>query len=221
MEIINTATERSQVEIDRDALLIVNAALKEACNGIAMFEFETRQRLPGIAGRHPSPDQDRGLMMATTIGLEVSYGQLAIFASSLKQPFNDWTDQHVSQGFAWRPGSVSFRCMVEAGQHVIEIEVVNHVGAVHPDAARVIEVPFEIPADGAVEVASIAETVPLSLPAGSFLLRCEFLEPPDAAGERVRLIFAKKDAPRFAVVRADPELSASGELLMTAQPAPG
>ena len=42
MEIINTATECSQVEIDRDELLIVNAALNEVCNGIAVFEFETR-----------------------------------------------------------------------------------------------------------------------------------------------------------------------------------
>jgi hypothetical protein len=42
MEIINTAAERSQVEIDRDELLIVNAALNEVCNGIAVFEFETR-----------------------------------------------------------------------------------------------------------------------------------------------------------------------------------
>ena len=159
--------------------------------------------------------------MATTVGLEISYGQLAVFASSLTQPFNDWTDQHVSQGFAWRPGSVSFRSMVVAGRHSIEIDVANHVGAVHPDAVRVVEAPFEIPADGAVEVGSIAETVPLSLPAGSFLLRCEFLQPAGAAGERVRLTFAKKDAPRFAVVRADPELSANGELLTTAQPAPG
>lgn len=159
--------------------------------------------------------------MPTTVDLEVSYGQLAVFASSLKQPFNDWTDQHVSQGFAWRPGSVSFRSIVEAGRHSIEIGVANHVGAVHADAVRVVEVPFEIPADGAVEVGSISETVPLSLPAGSFLLRCEFLQPAGAAGQRVRLTFAKKDAPRFAVVRADPELSASGELLTTAQPAPG
>lgn len=159
--------------------------------------------------------------MATTVGLEVSYGQLAVFASSLQQPFNDWTDQHVSQGFAWRPGSVSFRSMVEAGQHSIEIDVANHVGAVHADAVRVVEVPFEVPVDGTVEVGSIAETAPLSLPAGSFLLRCEFLQPAGSTGERVRLTFAKKDAPRFAVVRADPELSVDGDLLTTAQPARG
>ena len=42
MEVINAAAERSQVAIDRDELLIVNAALNEVCNGIAMFEFETR-----------------------------------------------------------------------------------------------------------------------------------------------------------------------------------
>ena len=42
MEIINTAAERSRVEIGRDELLIVNAALNEICNGIAVFEFDTR-----------------------------------------------------------------------------------------------------------------------------------------------------------------------------------
>ena len=59
------------------------------------------------------PDQDQRLTMAATLSLEISYGQLAVFANSLPQPFNDWTDQHVSQGFAWRPGSVTFRSMVE------------------------------------------------------------------------------------------------------------
>jgi hypothetical protein len=42
MEVINTAAEHSQIEIHRDELLIFNAALNEICNGIAVFEFETR-----------------------------------------------------------------------------------------------------------------------------------------------------------------------------------
>ncbi|WP_342712194.1 competence protein ComJ [Bradyrhizobium sp. B124] len=158
--------------------------------------------------------------MMTTIDFGISHGQLAVFASSLQDPYNDWTDQHFAQGFTWRPGSVSFRSMVAAGWHSVKIEVVNHAGPVHPDAVRVIEVPFEVPADGAIEVGSIAETVPLSLPAGPFLLRCEFWQPFDTdEDERVRLTFARKDAPRFAVVRADPELSVSEELLTTARPA--
>lgn len=159
--------------------------------------------------------------MSTTFGFELSYGQLAVFASSLKQPYNDWTDQHVSQGFAWRPGSVSFRSMVEAGRHAVEINIANHVGAIHPNAVRVVEVPFEVPADGAVEVGSIEETVPLTLPAGSFLLRCEFMRSTANSEAHVRLTFAKKDTPHFALVRADPELSAGRELLKTAEPAPG
>jgi hypothetical protein len=157
--------------------------------------------------------------MATTIGFEVSYSQLAVFASSLQQPFNDWTDQHVAQGFAWRPGSVSFRTMVEAGQHSVDVEVVDHVRAIHPEAVRAVEVPFEVPADGAIEVGSISETIPLTLPAGRCLLRCEFLRPAGTSGERVRLTFAKKDAPEFAVVRADRELSKLDKLLMSAKPA--
>lgn len=159
--------------------------------------------------------------MATTIRFEVSYSQLAVFASSLSQPFNDWTDQHVAQGFAWRPGSVSFRTMSESGTHLVDIEVVDRLNAVHPDAVRAVEVPFEVPADGEIEIGSIAETVPLTLPAGSFVLRCEFLRSPGEGGDRVRLIFAKLEAPRFAVVRADQELAVGKELLTTAEPALG
>lgn len=157
--------------------------------------------------------------MTTTIPLEISYGQLAVFVSSLDRPFNDWTERHVAQGFAWRPGSVSFRTLVEAGRHSIEINVTNRVAAVHAEAVRVVEVPFEVPSDGAVEVGSISEAVQLSLPAGSHLLRCEFLQSADDAIQRVRLTFAVSDLARFAVVRADPELSLDGELLTTAMPA--
>lgn len=42
MEIIDVTGEKSQIGVTRDELLIVNAALNEVCNGIAVFEFETR-----------------------------------------------------------------------------------------------------------------------------------------------------------------------------------
>jgi len=161
------------------------------------------------------------MTMATTITVEVSYSQLSVFASSLKQPFNDWTERHVSQGFAWRPGSVSFRSLVESGPHSIEIDAVDRMGSVHDDAVRVVEVPFEVPADGDVEIGSITETIPVSLPAGSFLLRCEFLQSASSGNEHVRLTFARSDTPQFAVVRADPELMPDEELLTEAEPAPG
>lgn len=160
-------------------------------------------------------------MAATAFCIEVSYGQLAIFVSSLPRPFNDWTDRHVAQGFAWRSGSVSFRSILESGRHSVEIDFTDHVGAVHPEAVRAVEVPFKVPDDGAIEIGSISETVPLSAPAGSFLLRCEFLQPAGGDGGRARLTFASRDTPRFAIILADPELSIDGELLTTAQPALG
>ena len=159
--------------------------------------------------------------MATKIEFEVSYSQLVVFTSELRQPYNDWTDQHVAQGFAWRPGSVSFRTVSQVGPHSVEIAVVDQTGAVCPDAIRALEVPFTVPTNGAIEIGSITQTVPLFLPAGLYLLRCEFLQPIVADDAQVRLIFAKAEAPRFAVVRADPELSINGELLTIAQPAPG
>ena len=147
--------------------------------------------------------------MTSTVHFEVSHAQLAVFASVLPQPFNDWSERHVRQGFSWRPGSVSFRTVAESGPHSVEIQVVDHAAALHPDAVRAVKVPFQVE-DGAVEVGCIAETVPLSLPPGSFLLRCEFLQPADRHGARVRLVFARKDAPCFAILRADPALSVPG-----------
>jgi len=157
-------------------------------------------------------------MTAMIVTLDVSYSQIAIFAAKLQQPFNDWTDAHVAQGFAWRPGSVSFRTLNETGPHLIEIEVVDHVGSVSADTIRAIEVPFEVPSDGAIELASISDSVSLSLPTGTFLLRCEFFR--NGIG-KIRLTFASKDAPRFAIVRSDETLSTQGELLTIASAAPG
>lgn len=42
MEVIDSTSERSRIGVSRDELLIVNAALNEVCNGIEVFEFETR-----------------------------------------------------------------------------------------------------------------------------------------------------------------------------------
>ena len=42
MELIGTNSDMSQVSMSRDELLIISAALNEICNGIEVFEFETR-----------------------------------------------------------------------------------------------------------------------------------------------------------------------------------
>mgnify|MGYP003387854617 CR=1 FL=1 len=157
--------------------------------------------------------------MAITVNIDVSFGQLCVFQSTLKDPFSEWTDEHVAQGFAWRPGSASFRSVVDAGEHRVDISVVNHLEKIGDDVVRAIEVPFEVSEDGAVEIGSIADTVVLNLPPGSYLLRCEFLHPITDAFERTRLTFAKGEQPRFKVALADSMLSPGGEILTIALPA--
>jgi hypothetical protein len=157
--------------------------------------------------------------MVKSLKLDISYSQLAVFWSSLQQPFNNWTQRHVDQGFAWRPGSVSFRTLVEAGTHSVQVEIDDHAGTISANAMRVIEVPFEVPADGTIEVASISDSSQLMLPVGTYSLRCEFLGADEEGTECVRLVFARSDDQHFAVVRADDELIVEQELLTTAEAA--
>ena len=87
--------------------------------------------------------------------LFTSYSQVSVFTAGLDQPFNDWEPQHVEQGFAWRPGSVSFATLEEAG--VLHCEaVVADAWRQHPEAERVIRVPFAVVGDS-VEIASISD----------------------------------------------------------------
>jgi len=156
---------------------------------------------------------------STSFSLHVLYSQLCVFVSSLQQPFNDWLQAHVDQGFSWRAGSASFRTLEEEGPHLVELEVSKQPTEVSKDAIRVIEVPFEVPPDGNIEVASISESVPLSLVAGSYTLRCAFFKKDESGLLPVRLTFIPSNAARFEVVRADDELRPPQELLKEASPA--
>ncbi|MEM6291852.1 MAG: competence protein ComJ [Myxococcota bacterium] len=104
--------------------------------------------------------------------LDISYAQIAVFQSALADPFSDWTDRHLAQGFAWRPGSVSFATIEPSGP--IEVEVVRGGPALAASSAlRIIAVPFSIAEDGAVDVTSIGDGEMLTLPAGSYRLTFE------------------------------------------------
>lgn len=158
-------------------------------------------------------------MLLASFQIEVSHGQFSVFCSSIPNPFNDWTDEHVSQGFSWRPGSVSFRTVCESGLHCVHVEAGNERTELCPSAVRVIEVPFDVPDDGAVEVGGIPGTVSLSLPAGRYELRCEFDREQHDNTSAVLLRFLRNDAPGFRVLRADDALSPPQELVKNASPA--
>ncbi len=154
--------------------------------------------------------------MATTFALNVSYSQVAVFDSAVAQPFSMWTEQHVRQGFAWRDGTVSFRTITSGGRHLIEVMVSSVDVELSADAPRIIQTPFCVPPSGAVEIASIADTFPVELPPGMYALRFECFRAARGLEPRIRFVLIRTDHPIFEVLRADSEISLSGELLRTA-----
>lgn len=157
-------------------------------------------------------------MTMTTFQVNVSYSQIAVFLEGMEQPFNDWTDKHVEQGFAWRPGSVSFRTLDEAGAMEVTTDIPSGYQN-NSEATRIIAVPFRVPSDTRVEVASIADNRPLDIPPGEY--RLIFENGREAASAMwCRLMFERVDEPVSPeVLRADDALSPSEPLLMHADPA--
>lgn len=149
--------------------------------------------------------------------LEVSYAQLAVFDARLERPFNDWSDAHVRQGFAWRPGSVSFATLETSGP--IEATVARSTET-SPSAEpeRAIVVPFTVPAHGEIEIATISASMPLPLAPGEYALT--FRHGHAADGTWAVLTFELVTVPvRAEILVADAALRPGSELVMTATPA--
>lgn len=157
-------------------------------------------------------------MTTSSIALSVSYNQVAVFASDLENPFNDWQDQHVAQGFSWREHSVSFRTLNEFGSCSIEIDLSEcHPGS--DDAIRAIRVPFSVPEDGKIEIGSIGDSVPLSIAPGAYALLFQILEVRPDGTEVIRLSFSRSEPLDFAIIKADEQITISGPLCMKSQAA--
>jgi hypothetical protein len=157
------------------------------------------------------------MFITHSLSLNISHSQVAVFDRSLERPFNLWTERHVAQGFTWRPGSAAFRTLEESGLHRVSVIVTPADVDVSSDALRVIQVPFRVPRHGEIEIASIADSAPLRLPSQFYALRFEYLV--GNAVPEVKLIFIMVDDPTFKIMRADAQLCADGELLVTASPA--
>jgi hypothetical protein len=158
-------------------------------------------------------------MASMDFPIMVSYSQLAVFDPSLERPFNEWTRGHVAQGVSWRPGSVSFRTIQEGGRHLIMVSVEANQVEPEPAVIRAIDVPFEVPPGGAVEIGSISESTLFELPPGLYQLRFECYGRANSETPRVRFVFCRDDDPVFRLLRVDSDLHPSKDLLLTALPA--
>ena len=106
----------------------------------------------------------------------------------------------------------------EGGQYTIEVAISEDT-PISPEAIRVIQTPFEVPASGEIEIASISDSVPLALPSGMYALRFECFPISNDWEGKVRFVFVKADNPSFKILRADAEIRADRPLLVSASPA--
>ena len=71
----------------------------------------------------------------------ISYNQIVVFDTSLKRPFNDWTKQHVHQGFSMRKWSIWFGTTIDWWSCELNIKI-NKPYVLNPSSTDAILVPF-------------------------------------------------------------------------------
>lgn len=151
------------------------------------------------------------------VNMTVSYGQIAVFDGRLDNPFNDWKDTHILQGFSWRPGSVSFSTLREAVNIEVAIEV-SSTANVHPECQRAITVPFLVEPGANIEIATISNSQPFQLDPGNYQLIYETGRRLDAS-VWVRFTFVPNGTQDPKILVRDDELNPPAVFLMEADPA--
>ena len=101
--------------------------------------------------------------------LFVTYSQIAVFNSDLQNPFNDWSEMQVNQGFSWRDQSVSFKTLLNDVSTSVEFNVVKKFQPL-PNSIRIISVPFLCCGSGDLEVATITDAMSISIRSGLYQL---------------------------------------------------
>ena len=87
------------------------------------------------------------------IRIEIEYRQICVFNSKLKNPYNDWSEKSVNQGFAYRKGSVSFDTEHDGCFDLYLNEKINKTNEI----IREFELPFS--AKNEIEIGSIINTI--------------------------------------------------------------
>lgn len=149
--------------------------------------------------------------------LELAWSQISIFDANLVDPFNDWNEIHLAQGFTWRAGSVSFKLPVRNGNIQVQVELVDHL-AVDPSARWAIVVPF-ITWAGVIEISSITQSELIEVDSGHYGLLYQSGVRDGRPWVSLSLMPAGRVPVEPTILRSDEELTPSLPLLMEAQPA--
>jgi Competence protein J (ComJ) len=146
--------------------------------------------------------------------VHTNYSQLCVFNRQMDRPLNAWTEQHISQGFSWREGSVSFKTLEEELDLVVKLEIVQDLPQIHTDSVQVIDVPLKV-SSGGIEIGSTFATEVVKIPNGLYKLRMEMLR----NSKNVNLWFSADSQNSFKVHKLYRNAEIPNSLVKTAQPA--
>ena len=158
--------------------------------------------------------------MSEVYNFVILYHQLIVWDATAAPVPNDWREQHVAQGFSWRPGTVSFSTLEDLGTLKVEVRVGDEL-SLWPDAMRAIVVPFAVSPPGRVDLSDTATDVTTHVAPGEYALLCEMGYLSREEGEEAewcRLTFVPGGNVRPEILRADEALSPQYPLLMEAVP---
>jgi hypothetical protein len=151
--------------------------------------------------------------------LEISYSQFAVFNHRVENPFNKWTDDHVKQGFSWRKDSACFRTLMEAGEHIFEVNCLTVLPDLYPSSIRAILVPVPKLTDRKLEIASIGDSKILTIPHETDGLLVQLAPPSSNEPASVIVTLLSGFKVDFAILRADSEIKKTTSLVKRATPA--
>lgn len=137
----------------------------------------------------------------TRFGLAISHGQISIF--DIAHPdFPSWDGEHVAQGFAWRPGHVSFGL---PDCETATVELTTGVFASSNMTGRLIKVPLAN-TSGRIVIASVLAEREAYLHPGLYQLEFGILDE-CASAPRVCVSFCLSANPVFEIVRQGVEMT--------------
>jgi hypothetical protein len=155
------------------------------------------------------------------------HATIAVYHVDLDMPLNEWCRTAAAQGFAWRPGSVSFALIEDYDAVLLEVYK-DEPEPQLPLPARAIVVPFDVNEGCAVAIDDFqGELGRVSLMPGRFALLFETGEFPRMPGHRRfidpdgwgRLTFNREAITEARIVVADNHLHPAYPLRMDARPA--
>ncbi|WP_407398900.1 competence protein ComJ [Treponema sp.] len=150
------------------------------------------------------------------VELELSYKQFCIFNETVNNPFNDWSEVNVAQGFSIREDSISVMTLNNDG--ILKISVSTD-SKIIDDANRIIEFEYQVK-DENVSVATISNEMKIQIKKGLYKIRVQLCKESDES-EICYLSFLKKDStdrlPRY--LKIDNEITKSDNFELDSNPA--